>query len=29
MTKPEYGNKILAIDPGYKAGCKMAILDEL
>ena len=29
MTKPEYGNKILAIDPGYKAGCKMVILDEL
>jgi transcriptional accessory protein Tex/SPT6 len=29
MTKPEYGKKILAIDPGYKAGCKMAILDEL
>ena len=29
MTKPEYGNKILAIDPGYKAGCKMAVLDEL
>lgn len=29
MTKPEYGKKILAIDPGYRAGCKMAILDEL
>ncbi|MDD3646629.1 MAG: Tex-like N-terminal domain-containing protein [Candidatus Gracilibacteria bacterium] len=29
MTKPEYGKKILAIDPGYAAGCKMAILDEL
>lgn len=29
MTKPEYGKKILAIDPGYKAWCKMAILDEL
>jgi len=29
MTKPEYGQKILAIDPGYRAGCKMAILDEL
>jgi uncharacterized protein len=29
MTKPEYGKKILAIDPGYKAGCKMAVLDEL
>ena len=29
MTKPEYGKKILAIDPWYKAWCKMAILDEL
>ncbi len=29
MTKPEYGNKILAIDPWYAAGCKIAILDEL
>ncbi|MDD2871885.1 MAG: Tex-like N-terminal domain-containing protein [Candidatus Gracilibacteria bacterium] len=29
MTKPEYGKKILAIDPGYRAGCKMAILDNL
>ena len=29
MTKPEYGRKILAIDPGFNAGCKMAILDEL
>jgi transcriptional accessory protein Tex/SPT6 len=29
MTKPEYGKKILAIDPGFNAGCKMAILDEL
>jgi len=29
MTKAEYGKKILAIDPGYKAGCKMAVLDEL
>ncbi len=29
MTKPEYGKKILAIDPGYTAGCKMAVLDEL
>ncbi|MDD3793521.1 MAG: Tex-like N-terminal domain-containing protein [Candidatus Gracilibacteria bacterium] len=28
MTKPEYGKKILAIDPGFNAGCKMAILDE-
>ena len=29
MTRPEYGKKILAIDPGYRAGCKMVILDEL
>ncbi len=29
MTKAEYGKKILAIDPGFKAGCKMAVLDEL
>ncbi len=29
MTKPEYGKKILAIDPWFNAGCKMAILDEL
>lgn len=29
MTKPSYGNKILAIDPWFNAGCKMAILDEL
>ncbi len=29
MTKPEYGKKILAIDPGYAAWCKMAVLDDL
>lgn len=29
MTKPEYGNKILAIDPWFSAGCKMAVLDKL
>lgn len=28
MTKPEYGKKVFAIDPGYRAGCKIAILDE-
>lgn len=27
MTKPEYGNIILAIDPGFHAGCKIAVLD--
>ena len=29
MTKPEYQKKILAIDPWYRAGCKMVVLDEL
>ena len=29
MTRPEYGQILLAIDPGYRAGCKVAILDEL
>jgi len=29
MTKPEYGKKILAIDPWFRAGCKIVILDEL
>ncbi len=28
MTKPEYWKRILAIDPGFAAGCKMVILDE-
>lgn len=27
MTRPEYGKTILAIDPGYRAGCKMCIID--
>lgn len=27
LTKPEYGKRILAIDPGFKAGCKLAVLD--
>jgi len=27
MTKPEYGHTILAIDPGFHAGCKIAVLD--
>lgn len=27
MTKPEYGNTILAIDPWFHAGCKMTVLD--
>ena len=29
LTKPEYGKSILAIDPGYAAGCKIAFLDNL
>jgi uncharacterized protein len=29
MTKPEYGKRILAIDPGFRTGCKLAILDTL
>ncbi len=29
MTRPEYGKIILAIDPGYRAGCKMCIIDPI
>lgn len=29
MTKPEYGKNILAIDPGFSSGCKIAYLDAL
>lgn len=29
MTKPEYGKIILAIDPWFRAGCKLAVLDNL
>nr|MDD3720792.1 Tex-like N-terminal domain-containing protein [Candidatus Gracilibacteria bacterium] len=29
MTKPEYGKIILAIDPGFRAGCKLAVLDKI
>ncbi len=28
MTKPEYGMKVLWIDPGYRTGCKIVVLDE-
>lgn len=28
MRKPQYGNKILAIDPGFRTGCKIAVLDD-
>lgn len=27
MTKPEYGKSILAIDPWFRAGCKLCVLD--
>ena len=27
-TKPEYGKRVLALDPWYRAGCKLTILDE-
>lgn len=29
MTKPEYGKRILAVDPGFRTGCKLAVLDTL
>ncbi len=29
MTRPENGKTLLAIDPGYRAGCKVVILDKL
>lgn len=29
MTKPEYGKSILAIDPWFAAGCKVAVIDEI
>jgi len=29
LTKPEYGKTILAIDPWFRAGCKIVILDKL
>lgn len=29
MTRPEYGKKILGIDPGYRTGCKIVVLDAL
>jgi uncharacterized protein len=28
MTKPDYSKKILAIDPGFRTGCKIVFLDE-
>ncbi len=29
MTRPEYGKTILGVDPGYRTGCKLVILDAL
>lgn len=29
MTKPEYWKKVLAIDPWYRTGCKIAVLNEV
>ncbi|PIE85177.1 RNA-binding transcriptional accessory protein [Candidatus Gracilibacteria bacterium] len=29
LTKPEYGKRVLAIDPGFRTGCKIALLDDL
>lgn len=29
MSRPEYGKTILAIDPGYRAGCKMCVIDAI
>ena len=29
MTRPEYGKTILGIDPGYRTGCKIVILDPI
>ena len=28
MTRAEYGKKVLGIDPGYRTGCKIVVLDE-
>jgi uncharacterized protein len=29
MTKPQYGKNVLAIDPAFRTGCKICILDKL
>lgn len=29
MTRPEYGHTILGVDPGYRTGCKLVVLDPL
>lgn len=28
MTKPQYGKTVLAIDPGFRTGCKIAVIDK-
>lgn len=29
MTPPVRGKKVIAIDPGYRTGCKVAVIDEI
>ena len=29
MTKPQYGKNVLAIDPAFRTGCKICVLDKL
>lgn len=29
MTKPQYGKNILAVDPAFRTGCKICVLDKL
>jgi transcriptional accessory protein Tex/SPT6 len=29
MTKPEKVNSMLSVDPGFKVGCKICVLDNL
>ena len=28
LQPPLHGKRVLAVDPGYKNGCKLAVLDE-
>lgn len=28
MTRAEYGKRVLGVDPGYRTGCKIVVLDE-
>jgi uncharacterized protein len=29
MTKPQYGKNVLAVDPAFRTGCKICVLDKL